>query len=271
MDNKADFIVQYRKLKELNKGKKPLYKDFLTFCNTHKRKLEDIFGRDAYTKLQEECGDQPNKLQMERTTMKQIFDQYGELVRKCETLPVTSDWRQAKLKPGTDALNKIHNLKWGDMAVTFVSDYAGKPEWRDVIEIIQKEIGDVKPNKTNKVFNGIVDKIVNWKPDRKRAIEEGYKIELRNYLSKYFDIEEEVGDSNIDLLVNKKYPIEIKKDPSLSEYDRLLGQMIRHNKLYGNAIAVVTSISSEDRFKKFHKLFIEVHNKLEMTAELINK
>jgi hypothetical protein len=73
------------------------------------------------------------------------------------------------------------------------------------------------------------------------------------------------------LLINKKFPIEIKKDPSQSEYDRLLGQMIRHNKLFGSAIAVVTSVSSEDRFKKFQKLFIEVHTKLGMTAELINK
>jgi hypothetical protein len=65
--------------------------------------------------------------------------------------------------------------------------------------------------------------------------------------------------------------IEIKKDPTQSEYDRLLGQMIRHNKLYGSAIAIVTSISSEDRFKKFQRLFIEIHNKLDMTAELIKK
>ena len=43
-----------------------------------------------------------------------------------------------------------------------------------------------------------------------------------------------------DLLLNKKYPIEIKRDPTLSEYDRLLGQMLRHNKQYGSAIAVVT-------------------------------
>jgi hypothetical protein len=47
--------------------------------------------------------------------------------------------------------------------------------------------------------------------------------------------------------------------------------MIRHNKLYGNAIAVVTSISSEDRFKKFQKLFVEIHSKLEMNAELLKK
>ena len=72
-------------------------------------------------------------------------------------------------------------------------------------------------------------------------------------------------------MINKKYPIEVKKDPTQSEYDRLLGQMLRHNKLFGSAIAIVTGISSEDRFRKFEKLFTEIHNKLGMTAELISK
>ncbi len=144
-------------------------------------------------------------------------------------------------------------------------------KWKDVINILKKNTNAATTNKPNKTFNEIVDKLIAWTPDRKRIIEEGYKIELRNYLDKYFNIEEEVGETNPDLLISKKYPIEVKKDPSQSEYDRLLGQMIRHNKLYGSAIAVVTNISSEDRFKKFQKLFIEIHTKLDMTAELINK
>src|SRR5689334_4126046 len=100
-----------------------------------------------------------------------------------------------------------------------------------------------------------MERLSEWAPDRKRIIEEGYKIELRNYLERFFKIDEEVGESNADLVVNSKYPIEVKKDPTQSEYDRLLGQMIRHNKLYGSAIAVVASISSQDRFIKFKKLF----------------
>jgi hypothetical protein len=47
--------------------------------------------------------------------------------------------------------------------------------------------------------------------------------------------------------------------------------MIRHNKLYGSAIAIVTSISSEDRFRKFQILFTEIHTKLGMTVELLSK
>lgn len=271
MNDKANFIEKYKQLKRMNNGKKPLYKDFLKFCNVQSRKLEAVFGGNAYSKLQQECGDNPNKLQMERTPITQILDQYGQLVRDNENLPVAADWIQARYKPTPDALNKVHNLKWADMPSTFVKEYGDKLVWRDVIEIIKKHTIRPATEKPNKTFNDIMEKIINWTPDRKRVIEEGYKIELRNYLERFFDLEEEVGESNPDLLINKKYPIEVKRDPTLSEYDRLLGQMIRHNKLYGSAIAVITNISSEDRFKRFQRLFIEVHGKLGMTAELINK
>lgn len=208
---------------------------------------------------------------MERTPINQILDQYGELVRSNNSLPVIADWMQAKLKPSGEGISKVHNIKWSEIPNVFIKEYSDGPEWKDVIGVIKTTTGTEDQDKTNKTFKEIVDKLLSWTPDRKRIIEEGYKIELRNYLEKHFKLEEEVGESNPDLLLNKKFPIEVKKDPSQSEYDRLLGQMIRHNKLYGSAIAVVTSISSEDRFKKFQKLFIEVHNKLGMTAELINK
>lgn len=269
--DKEKFIEQYKKLKDLNNGKKPLYRDFLKFCGIHKRKLDEVFGKNAYSKLQEECGDDPNVLIMERTPIGQILDQYGELVRKNNALPVAADWVQAKFKPSVEGFSKIHKIKWSNIPEIFCKEYAGKSEWKDVIEIIKGPNETINRDKTDKAFKEIVDKILNWIPDRKRIIEEGYKIELRNYLEKYFNLEEEVGESNTDLLLNKKFPIEIKKDPSQSEYDRLLGQMIRHNKLYGSAIAVVINISSEDRFKKFYRTFIEVHEKLGMTAELIKK
>jgi hypothetical protein len=271
MDDKMIYITQYKKLKEVTGGKKPLLKDFLKFCGIHKRKLEEAFGGDAYTKLQQECGDKPNKLLMERTSLTHILDQYGQLVRKSQSLPVTGDWIQAKFNPTPDAINKVHHIKWADMPVTFIKEYSNKPEWKDVTAIIKMKSGTLPSAKPNRIFNDIVEKILSWTPDRKRVIEEGYKIELRNYLDKYFNIEEEVGESNPDLLINKKYPIEVKRDPSQSEYDRLLGQMIRHNKLYGSAIAIVTNISSQDRFKKFQKLFVEIHDRLGMAAELINK
>jgi hypothetical protein len=226
---------------------------------------------NAYSKLQEECGDNPNRLLLKKTPINQILDQYGELVRIKNSLPVIADWTQARFKPSAEGISKVHNIKWSEIPGIFIKVYENNQEWKDVYELLMKLQGTTNNNRINKTFKEIVDKIINWTPDRKRIIEEGYKIELRKYLEKYFNLEEEVGESNPDLLLNKKYPIEVKKDPTQSEYDRLLGQMIRHNKIHGSAIAVVTSISSEDRFKRFQVLFTEVHNKLGLTAELIKK
>ena len=271
MKEKDYFIEQYQKLKDVNEGKKPLYRDFLRYCNVHPRKLLEIFGSSPYSKLQEECGDNPNKLEIVRTPLHQILELYGNLVKLHKKVPLTGDWILAKYKPSTDAINKVHGIKWREMPLIFIKEFENKPEWKSVIDILKRNSENFNAVTTSKTFNDIVDKIDKWNPDRKRVIEEGYKIELRNYLEKHFNLEEEVGESNPDLLINGKYPIEIKRDPTQSEYDRLLGQMLRHNKLFGSAIAVVTNVSSEDRFKKFQKLFQEIHNGLNMTAELIKK
>lgn len=271
MNDKENLIAKYKELKEINQGRKPLFKDFLKYSNTHSRKLSEAFGSEAYSKLQIECGDNPNKLELERTPMSQILEQYGSLVRKHQSAPKTGDWLHAKLKPTPDAINKVNNLRWSDMPGAFLSEFGDKIEWKDVTTILKGSGTPPTETKQSKAFNDILEKIELWTPDRKRIIEEGYKIELRNYLEKFFDLEEEVGESNPDLLVNKKYPIEIKKDPTQSEYDRLLGQMIRHNKIFGSAIAVVTAISSQDRYIKFKKLFDEIHEKLGMKAEVVKK
>ena len=273
MNNEKDFLIaKYKELKSLNNGAKPLRNEFLDFCGIGGKKLDRLFGKDPYSKLQREAGDEPNKLELERSSISEILEKFGTLVRKHQRKIVAADWMEANYSPTPDGIRVVHKIQWSELPNVFVEQYKNNVEWADVFQIL----GITKKNsptysKSNKSFNDIVERIVNWTPDRKRIIEEGYKIELRNYLEKHFNLEEEVGESNPDLLINKKYPIEVKRDPTQSEYDRLLGQMIRHNKLFGSAIAIVTSVSSQDRFKKFQKLFIEVHDKLGMTAELILK
>lgn len=271
MDIKTTYIEQYLKLKEINGDKKPLRKQFLEFSKISELHLTKAFGKDAYSKLQQACGDDPNKLNLERTSINQILDQYGQLVKIHQRVPSSSDWVGADFYPRLDGLRKVHNLNWATLQTKFIETFANKVEWKEEIKILKASIKPTQTKKIDRTFSEIVEKLNDWRPNRKRIIEEGYKIELRNYLEKYFNLEEEVGESNPDLLINKKYPIEVKKDPTQSEYDRLLGQMLRHNKLFGSAIAVVTGISSEDRFRKFEKLFTEIHSKLGMTAELISK
>jgi hypothetical protein len=270
MDKKIELIDKYKIFREIPDNEKRLKKDFLKFCQINETQLTKIFGRNAYATLQTLSGDKPNKLEMKRTSINQILEQYGQLVRRHQRAIVTSDWIEAGFRPNIHNLRKIHSLKWGDMQPTFLEHNADNINWKDVVGILKANDHAPIKNKDKK-FAEIVHRISTWTPDRKRIVEEGYKIELRKYLEQFYDIEEEAGDTNTDLLVNKKYPIEIKKDPTLSEYDRLLGQIIRHNKQYGSAIAIVTSLSSQDRFIRFQKLFIEISNKLSMKVEIIKK
>lgn len=270
--NREFFITKYKELKSLNNGTKPLRNEFLSFCEIGGKKLEKIFGKDPYSKLQREAGDDPNKLELERTSVLEILEKFGALVRKHQRKIVAADWMEANYSPTPDGIRVVHKIQWSKLPRVFVDQFKSNSEWTDVIQILKVPLKSEPINSKNtQAFNDIVQKIALWTPDRKRIIEEGYKIEIRHYLEEFFEVEEEVGDTNPDLLINGKYPIEMKKDPTQSEYDRLLGQMIRHNKSFGSAIAIVTSVSSQDRFKKFQKLFIEVHDKLGMTAELILK
>jgi hypothetical protein len=84
-------------------------------------------------------------------------------------------------------------------------------------------------------------------------------------------VTEEKGESNIDLLVNETIGIELKKDPSTSEYDRLLGQMIRHLMIYDFLVVVVCDISSEDRYREFLKAVDFIFVPLELDVEIIAK
>lgn len=271
MDKKQDYINKYNEYKKLNGGQKPLRNEFLEHFKIKAQDFLKTFGKDPYSKLQQICGDESNKLKLVRTDLSQILDQYGELTRKHQRVPVQADWFEADFFPRPDGIRTVHKIQWTSLPEVFIQNYKDKVEWKDVLNILKQNEPSTSSDKKDKTFKDIVDKIAAWTPDRKRVIEEGYKIELRKYLEKYFNVEEEVGDSNTDLLLNKKYPIEIKKDPSTSEYDRLLGQMIRHNKQYGSAIAVVTGLSSQDRFLKFQRHFVDIHDKLGMTAEIINK
>jgi hypothetical protein len=272
MDKKQEYIDRYIALKKLNDGRKPLRDEFLDHYKINDIHLTKIFGKDPYSKLQQASGDEPNKLPFKRTELSQILDQYGQLTRQHQRIPVQSDWYEADFYPRPDGLKKVHKISFRNFPEIFIENYKDRIEWVDVLKILKRdETSDSGIEKKNRGFYEVVEKIIAWTPDRKRVLEEGYKIELRKYLEKFFEVEEEVGDSNTDLLINKKYPIEVKKDPTLSEYDRLLGQMIRHNRQYGSAVAVVTNLSSQDRFVRFQKLFADIHSKLNMTAEIVNK
>ncbi len=275
MYTKEFFKNKYVEIKQENGGRIPKRREFELLCKAPKYSLEEAFGKDCYSKLQMECGDKANKLNLKKIPTSKIFDQWGMLAKKHKRVPLTADWLEAKCKPKPDGLSKPpHNLKWSDIPQKFFEYAKDMPEWREVIDLIKKEssVFTKSTTKQKSEFDKLYELINSWTPDRKRNSEESYKIELRNFLTNNkYTIKEESGETRSDLVVEGKYSIELKKDPSLSEYDRLFGQLIRHGLSFGAVIAVVVDISSLDKFEQFSRNVDVVFEKIDIDVKLVKK
>jgi hypothetical protein len=101
-----------------------------------------------------------------------------------------------------------------------------------------------------KLFSNVVSDIFNWSPTTRHGTEGEYKIELQYYLKGLgYEIHVESGESRTDILVRGCVPIELKKEPSQSGYDRLIGQMVRHYRAYRCAIAVVCDVKRLQQYE----------------------
>lgn len=276
MVSKEACIQKYEEFKKEN-GHVPKYKEFLEYAGIGKRVLIRYFGDDAYSKLQVECGDRANKLILERTPRERIMRQYGDLVLELGKLPSSSVWIHRGLEPGISGLEKEpHNIKWGefpDKFAAWVSETKVKG-YENVLDLIGGAVSKkrTKAEKTDREFEALINAIRLWSPARRRNSEGEYKIELRKHLeSKNFLLHEEFGESNFDLLVDNKYAIEIKKDPNLSEYDRMLGQLARHLQHQLNVIALIMDAPSEDKFENFVLLVDTYMNRDNKVVEVIKK
>ncbi len=256
MISKDDLIRKYQEYKK-QQGGVPKHLDFCRFAGIHKSQLIKIFGRDAFAKLQRECGDEANKLILERTPREAIMRQYGDLALELEELQKSSDWMHKGLKPSLSGLEKQpHFIKWSEFPQKFsewikAEDVHG---YEKVINFIGKSAtkSNSKIEVRDQEFEALIKHIRGWSPARRRNSEGEYKVELRGYLKSVgYNANEEFGESNIDLLINKKYMIEIKKDPKLGEYDRLFGQLARHLQHQICAIALIFDVPGEDNFSNF--------------------
>ncbi len=276
MTTKDDCIRKYAEYKDTN-GTIPKKKDFFKFAGIHERQLTALFGREAYSKLQQECGDEANKLDFERTPRETIMRQYGDLALELEELPNSSDWIHRQLRPQISGLAKTpHFITWSDLPQIF-ADWVESERttgYEKVIDYINKSAtkSNVNLEKTDPEFDRIVDAIRLWSPARRRNSEGEYKIELRSHLESLgYVVNEEFGESNFDLLIGKRYAIETKKDPKLGDYDRLFGQLARHLQHQRHVVALIFDAPGEDNFSNFSSLVDSYLNKENKIVEIIKK
>lgn len=273
---KEELIQKYKEFRRIN-NRAPLAKEFCKYAGVHGRKLIQIYGEDAFSKLQIDCGDRVSKLDLVRTPLEKIMRQYGELALELEKLPSTSNWIYKKLQPTVSGLERPpHSIKWNEFPEKFKSwvESEGITDYKKVLEFINDSIQNKNSskNKADSVFLKIINDIRNWSPARRRNSEGEYKIELRKHLESLgYKLNEEYGESIFDLLIDKKYAVEIKKSPNLSEYDRLFGQLARHLQHQINIVALIMDFPSEDNYHNFVELLDEYLNKNNKLIEVIKK
>src|SRR5438045_1553650 len=106
MLTKETCVQKYKECKLSKSGGIPEHREFLKYAGIPQRQLERLFGASAYSKLQNAAGDAPNKLQMERTPLETIMQQYGGLVTEFGGVPPSSEWEHRGLKPTESGLRQ---------------------------------------------------------------------------------------------------------------------------------------------------------------------
>ncbi len=99
---------------------------------------------------------------------------------------------------------------------------------------------------------GLIKSIEGWSPLKRHRTEEGYQMDLRQYLQYECGYPCRLeGVEMADIVVEDKFPVELKKNPTQAEYDRLLGQLTRMHRAENFAVGVICDVRRLEMFLDF--------------------
>ncbi|MEE9173628.1 MAG: SAP domain-containing protein [Thermoplasmata archaeon] len=105
---------------------------------------------------------------------------------------------------------------------------------------------------TEEGFLGLNQSIEGWTPLKRHRTEEGYQMDLRQYLQYECGYQCRLeGVEMADIVVEDKFPVELKKNPTQAEYDRLLGQLTRMHRAKNFAVGVICDVRRLEIFLDF--------------------
>lgn len=111
----------------------PSLSEFLQEENISKYLLTSLYGKNAFSKLAQECGDTPNVFSSEKSDLAAILTEYGHLVRKLQRLPIGIEWSLEGKKPTISGITKSHGLSWSQMPGAFIKFAEDRLEWADIL------------------------------------------------------------------------------------------------------------------------------------------
>lgn len=131
---KEDIINEYKKLKR-RIGSPPDSRTFYSETGISRHAAEVAFGREAFSKIQREAGDNPYAFGIPGRTPDQFFLVYGQVVRELQSIPTRADWKHRRISPTADSYCRKLHLPWRAMPSAFLEWANDKPEWQDVARI----------------------------------------------------------------------------------------------------------------------------------------
>lgn len=143
-------IKEYKKLR-LKLERAPTSKEFYRKTGITPYHIENAFGSNPYTKIQQKAGDEPRKFGTKGRTKDEFFQVYGKVVKDLKDIPTISTWRNRKERPQATSYTRILKIKWSQMPLAFINWAIDKPEWKDVVNICTNHC------KNNNLFSGNSD------------------------------------------------------------------------------------------------------------------
>lgn len=159
------FLVERYKTVKMVLRRQPSAKEFSKKTGISYYKLQESFGCSWWSKLVKAAGDKPNTFFIQRKTNAEFLTNWGRFLRKINRIPRQSDWHFYKFKPTANTYWKRYG-GLGNIPKEFRKFAAGKPDWRDVITILDREKPEDPEEKLKNLF--------------KKNVEDDYK----NYLPK---------------------------------------------------------------------------------------
>lgn len=142
----------------------------------------------------------------------------------------------------------VSGAKWEliDSIVDKIAESSEETEETSQSERISRE--STTPHNASVVIQAIKE----WIPRKRYVSEDGYRVDLASYLEgSGFITRMDAGETKVDILVNSSIPIELKKNPRQSAYDRLVGQITRNVRAYGFVITVICDVTRGEMFEDF--------------------
>ena len=107
----------------------------------------------------------------------------------------------------------------------------------------------------------LVQSIVGWTPLKRHRTEEGYQLDLQRYLQYECGYQCRLeGVEMADIVVGDQFPIELKKNPTQAEYDRLMGQLTRMHRAKNFAVGVICDVRRLEMFLDFKQQIDRIYD-----------